>query len=337
MVDPDNNNESFTHADNPINHASGASLQRNHDDLRVGGLGLQKYYNIIINVIRRHPRIFSFLVLILAIIFYLPAKIYILVVSLSFLCGYLIGIPSQTSNVFLSSAQLKLYLSHLSGNYDVLDRPEAIVPTKLNLTPAIESELGFLLDDIINDIINLWYVPLCRSGEIDFQLCVRSTINAAINRLLLYCKSRNKDMLTLMIYGVTNALVVHMEEYKALEVSKLSYDKFLSGGHSRRTHVGGYLAELENLRKIAGVFLKKLLPKQESRSILLNSLLKEILSGNVLSVLIDKLADPDFINESIIKIFQGSVKIGTELERGTNLVTLKGKSMYGEKYFLISP
>jgi sorting nexin-14 len=183
--------------------------------------------------------------------------------------------------------------------------------------------LDALLDDIITEIVNPWFVPLCKSGENEFQSCVRSTINAAVMNLIKFGSAINNDTTTLLIYGVTNALIVHMEEYRRFETSKLPLDRFVMSHRSRRTHHKNYSEELEHLRQVAGLLLKKLAPKQESRSILLNSLMKEIISGNALAGLIDRIADPDFINEQIVKHMQDPEDAMPKVDLGWNMVILK--------------
>lgn len=279
--------------------------------------------------LKSHPYTAPVVVAILLLLLLLPIRLYC-ALALGGLClGYVLAAPAAVaaSGRAGQSQGERTLLDRLMAPLSLGSKhhPERLPSAKLAISPDIDAELNSLLEAIIKDVINAWYVPLCKSGEDDFQACVRSTINAAIMNLIRFASSRNKDTITLMLYGITNALIVHMEEYRLFEEAKGPMDKFLDSGLGRRTYMRSYCQELDHLRQVAGLLLKKLLPKQESRSILLNSLLREVISGNALVGLIDRISDPDFINEQIVKFLQDPAEATPEVEAGWNMVVLKGR------------
>lgn len=278
--------------------------------------------NLLPDSLRNHPYTMPVLLGIFLLLLLLPLRLYFVLVLVGVIIGYIYAAPEAP--IRSRSDENNSLLGFLLTPLKFGEKSEKTPVAKLEISPAIDEELDILLEDILKEIVNTWYVPLCKSAESEFQSCVRSTINAAIMNLVKFGSSRNKDMITLMLYGITNALIVHMEEYRGFEASKVPLDHFIASGASRRTHHRTYMDELEHLRQIAGLLLKKLLPRQESRSILLNALLKELISGNALAGMIDRLSDPDFINEQIIKFMQDPSESKPFVESGWNMVVLKG-------------
>lgn len=287
------------------------------------GLELIQSRMLLPDAIKWSPYTMPTLVALGAIFVFLPVRVYLLLIVAGIVVGYCLAVPDPNEEREKSGEEESL-LRLLFTPMKSVERTERTAAVSLSVSPAIDCALDALVDELIGEIINTWYVPLCKSGNTEFQACVRSTINAAVMNLVRLGSTLTKDTLTLIIYGLTNALIVHMEEFRSLEASRLSLDRFIASGRSRRTHHRHYCEELEHLRQIAGLLLKKLLPKQESRSILLNSLLREVISGNALVVLVDRLADPVFINETIIKLLQSPKEALPTVEAGWNLVIIKG-------------
>lgn len=272
--------------------------------------------------IRYHPVTAPVLLLLAVVLYFVPTcRVYLGLIFLGVMLGYIYIIPEAIIRPKSSSEES--FLDLLFSNVKYSEKFDKSTSYKLNISPMIDSVLDSLLDDVLVELINPWYVPLCRSGENEFQSCVRSTVNASIMNLLKFGATINNDTVTLLIYGITNALIVHMEEFRRFETSQLPLDRFIASERTRRAYHKNYSDELDHLRQISGLLLKKLLPKHESRSILLNSMLKEIISGNAFAGLIDRLSDPDFINEQIVKHMQDPAESIPSIESGWNMVVLK--------------
>lgn len=269
---------------------------------------------------KSHPHQLYVILAIIILVLILPIRIHFWFLFAGLMLGYIYAVPDTLKQQDSRNATL---VSILLAPLKAKDKGEKEM-FRLSITPRIDAELDHLLSSLLVEIINPWFVPLCISGEDDFQSCVRSTINAAIMNLVRFASSGNKDTLTLIIYGLTNALIVHMEEFRAFESSKVPIDRFIHSGRTKRIHHKSFSDQLEHIRQILGILLKKLLPKQESRSILVNSLLKEVLSGAFLHAFIEKASDPDFINGLIVKALSDPSEYEPDLPEGWNMVVLKG-------------
>lgn len=197
-------------------------------------------------------------------------------------------------------------------------------PTTLNITPRIDSALDVMLDRLVTSLVDSWYMQINKSGQREFQSCIRTTLDAFLMNLKGTVHGLGKDSLTLYIYGITNALNVHMQEFKNFGRSKLETPKeFLSSSQSRRSFFPSTQAEVNHLRQIVLILLKKLLPSQESKSIIVISLVKELIASGALWNAMDRLCDPDFINMKIVETLKEPSDIYKKLEPGWNLVVIK--------------
>jgi hypothetical protein len=75
------------------------------------------------------------------------------------------------------------------------------------------------------------------------------------------------------------------------------------------------------------VLLKKLLPRQEARSIVVISLLKEVIASGALWNAMDRICDPDFINLKIVEALKEPADLSSKIEPGWSLVILKGTNL----------
>ena len=291
---------------------------------RIKGLGkLFRERKLLPDYFHRHPNATYFLIGGLVLIIVAPIKIHIWLFLLGLIIGYIASAPlvENGPNSKKESTLLNLILAPLK----VREKTEREF-ARLSISPAIDAELDFFLNSLLREVIDFWYVPLCLSGELDFQSCVRSTINAAIMNLIKFASSGSKDTITLILYGITNALIVHMEEFRLFEESRLPLDRFLASGRTRRVHHRTFSEDLEHVRQVIALLLKKLLPRNESRSILVNSLLREIISSSLLAGIIEKITEPDFINEQIVKAFGDNNEILPKLTLGWSIICFKGRT-----------
>lgn len=274
---------------------------------------------------KQNPSLFYTILAIIPLLLLLPLRWPVICFGIGIILGYIIGVPSLRV-----AEEGPLFPNWMEGLRQAILSPLRIKSkehyeyAKLNISPAVDAELDGLLNALLTEVIDAWFVPLCMSGERDFQSCLRSVINASIMNFLRYGQAISSDTLTLIMYGLTNATIVHMEEFRAFEESRLPLDRFLKSGKTIRKHHQMFLDQLGHVKQIIALLLRRLLPKQESRSILVNALLKEVLSGNLLVGMIDKITDPDFINEMIVKHMGGTLLKLPELEPGYDLISIKG-------------
>lgn len=270
------------------------------------------------DILKRNPRSFLIVLGFCMIWVVLPFRFTVLLAIILAYGGYLLGCASR------NDAE-----RYPSLNEFVMQWPTStpcLQKSKLEVSPLIDNELDRLLNSLLKSLINPWYIPLCKSSNWEFQASARACCDHAIMTLLKYISTRDRDVVTFIIYGFAKVLLAHLVDYRKFETSRLSWDQFMASQDASQTFFKSYLEELEHLRSVAGLLLSKLLPKTESKGTLLTQLLKEIIASNALSPLIDKLTDPDFINERIVESFSDRNRLMSGLEPGWSVLVLKGLS-----------
>lgn len=263
----------------------------------------------------------------------LPIKIYIVIFILGIIVGFSWFIPLDQHESSALKAIKQRYDDLLQRTPIDKSDQETIKPTAskgFTLTKRIDSAMNKLLDKLVESVIDPWYMPQNKSGQKEFQSCVRSSIDVALVNLVRTIRSLEKDAMTLYLYGLTNALIVHMQEYKLFESlsneQRLSSSEFLASPQARRVFFGSTPMEVNHLKQIVSVILRRLFPKQESTSIILTSLLKEVLASGALWNMMDRCCDPDFINMKIVEALQSPTDI--ILPPGWSMVIVKGIKIF---------
>lgn len=274
------------------------------------------------------------LIALLLLFLVLPIKLYLFLLLAGLIMGILLN-PRFDDTESPSFKRLKARFAEevesrpLPLGAGDSDAPSKTPPSKLSASPRIAEALDALLDRLVCSLIDPWYMNQNKSGQRDFQACVRSTLDAALGSLRSTIGGLGKDSMTLFIYGLTNALNIHMQEYKAFCKTGSSDAKaFLLSSQSLRSYFSGTPAEMHHFRQIVSIALRKLLPKQEAQSIVVVSLLKELIASGAFWNAMDRLCDPDFINMKIVEALKEPSVPLDRLEPGWSLVVLKGILMF---------
>lgn len=149
----------------------------------------------------------------------------------------------------------------------------------------VQKALNYFVERLTKAFISQWYANLNKSGSKEFEKCIYSVIMQASHNLVKYAGIRILDVTTLITFGFTNAFIVHVREYRRFEESKLSVEQFLKLPEimeSSKYEFGNVSSEVVYLQNHASLLLDRLLPKAESGSILVHSLLKEIVASQIL-------------------------------------------------------
>lgn len=280
---------------------------------------------LIPDFIRAHPFGKTILTGVAVVLILLPVKLYAFLIAIGFLLGYsaFISVDQDSHTLKIFREKYDSYEKQVSGKRMNTETMNETPKSKLSITPKIDRKLDAMLDRLVKSVIDPWYLPQNKSGQREFQSCVRTSIDAAVMTLIKTIHELQHDSLTLFIYGLTNALVIHMQEFKHFEKSSGKSADFLASDISRRPYYGSIQKEVEHLKQIVSVLLKKLLPKQESKSIIVTSLMKEILASGALWNMMDRVCEPDFINMKIVEKLKVPVSMARNLGPGWNLVVIK--------------
>lgn len=271
------------------------------------------------DALRGHPHARPVGAACLVLFLALPIKLYLLLVVVGFVLGYAFMVPEGSRHY----AGLQDRYRALEGREPAAGAAASAAAPSLSISPRIDAALEVLVERLVGSLIDPWFMPQNRSGQREFQACVKTAIDAALMNLKTTVSGLGKDSLTLYLYGLTNALIVHMQEFKAFGRAGGDARAFLGSAEARRTFFPSARAEAGHFRSIVAVLLRRLLPRQEARSIIVVSLLKEVLASGALWGALDRVCDPDFVNLRIVEGLKEKSDLAQKLEPGWSLVVLK--------------
>lgn len=279
----------------------------------------------------------TFLGIFVLFIFF-PIKLYAFIILVGLIVGYSLGVESETRfDDYFSIFSTRISLN--KSNYDGEHRTGSIRGEHLahvdGSSQTDESpfypEFLRLIEDISRDLVDPWFNNISKEGGRDafrgsFYMCM----HGALAKILAMLRNRSKDALTLLIYGISNSLKMHISEFRKWEEtssgnkSDQSIERFLKTNSKRRVEVACDLErELSFLRETAAQLIERLMPKKELESELVRSFLTEVIGANALFALAEKITDPDWINQQIITKLQRPEEIYPSVSPGWNLMMLR--------------
>ena len=191
-------------------------------------------------------------------------------------------------------------------------------PSRLSDDPAIEEALNSLLQLVLRDFIQSWYIKITgQLGEQTFPIAVdailRSVISTTSTRL------QQTDLIFVTLNRIIPRLTSHISEFRTAETSLRGKSLERSVTQSDELDLllasrfrGGKLhaalttaavttkpTEIAYLRHMIERVLPFILDKKELESGPVRVVIREIVSNSVLQPVLDMLADPDFWNQTI--------------------------------------
>ncbi|XP_048575614.1 sorting nexin-14 [Nematostella vectensis] len=170
----------------------------------------------------------------------------------------------------------------------------------LKIPESVDKAIEEFLDLVLKNFVYSWYSEVSSD-----EICVdelRTSLRYITSVLLR--RARKVDIPTLVTDRLIKEGLRHFDNYIKAKERVLSSDykediqTAIMDELAPSMHCAMYSrhAELQYLRKIAESVLPQLLPPQSLHCRSLMSLLRELLSGAVLLTAMDKLSDPDFVN-----------------------------------------
>lgn len=283
---------------------------------------------------RQSPAIYFLLGIFLLLILTSPLRWTILFSLTCLVSGYALASPSIPSHPHYQRSFLPLFSTPLP-NVSHAARPERKTTVSVtSLSPSLQAKITLILDYFIRDFIDYWYDTLNQSGYREFQSTVRSSLLSAMDSLLSLARANkgpeSVDLLSLVIYGLTNAVILHMKEFREFESVSPQYaslEAFIEG-HSDSPYWKGFhtshQAELDHLHHVAALLLSRLLPPEDAASPPLFSLLKELIAGQFLWPLLDRLSEPDTLNSFLLRWLKPPFESAAK-EESSSLMSIKLK------------
>eukprot|EP00058_Branchiostoma_floridae_P010236 XP_002595724.1 hypothetical protein BRAFLDRAFT_275391 [Branchiostoma floridae] len=173
--------------------------------------------------------------------------------------------------------------------------------TSLKVTEKVDMALSEFLELVLRDFVYTWYRDLSTDEAFvdEMRVSLRFILSCLIRRI------KKTDLPTFIVNKLIKAAMSHLDKYvRAMEsappgadLEKATLELYGSELHcvmqNRRT-------ELQYLRYLSGEIFPYILPARSLKCKSLCALLRELLSASVLMPAIDKIADPDFVNNLML-------------------------------------
>lgn len=182
----------------------------------------------------------------------------------------------------------------------------AFRPGPLSSSRVVDEQLRKVTALILRDYVASWYKYI--SADNEFVAEIVAAVAHVVRQLEIRLAAI--DWVVLLSQDVPSVLMEHLVEHRRCS-AKLG--TAFAGGksldelfHGCQPHVAlaSPEAEKEYLRRVTDILLDILLPTGEVASSTVKLLLREILTNNVLAMIVEFLADPDYLNELLLKILE---------------------------------
>lgn len=252
----------------------------------------------------------SIIILVISFLIILPIKLYILVSFLSFVVGYsYLAItlkkpspPSFSSKHFAFSdiSNSATFDQNTNNTYNN-NKPENI----LIISRRVDRQIRLLIKDLLDSVINSWYRRLCFGGGTQYQDYIHHLLMTTISKAIYQVQISNSLKTTSLLFSnLGDVFKLHLQFLKTKEAANAD-GAMLDGSsnHSTKPKPLTFTPIMQSLKYFSYHIVRLSLPEKEFESKLLRDLLIELISGSVLLPLLDRLSEPDFINEAIISTF----------------------------------
>lgn len=181
---------------------------------------------------------------------------------------------------------------------------DIIQSNKLSSSDQVNEELSNLISLLLRDFVTSWFALLSPDKDLYRELIhAMSSIIQEIEKRL-----KDVDWVVLISQDLPNILKNHISDYKSCKdrmgtayAGEKTFEELFFGLQS---HVAlqGDGSEQMYMRRVAEVIVESLLPASELQSDAIRTLVREILCNNVLLVISQELTDPDWLNETVVRV-----------------------------------
>ncbi|KAI8343778.1 PXA domain-containing protein [Choanephora cucurbitarum] len=205
------------------------------------------------------------------------------------------------------SFRIEPYERHLSYKEQTLEQySNSINPPKevqLYYQP-LTAVVNQLLDYVMRDFVSSWWSKLNEYNDTTFERLARERLNTvALNVQKILLNQERNDIVMSTVYGLANTLIIHMRECRAFEESELPMTDFVvSNPQSPFSQLLSREEQHKQLRGLSQLFIKRTLPAADRESLILSTLVKELLTNFVFESVVSSISDPDFLNRQIVEV-----------------------------------
>ncbi|KAJ3345231.1 hypothetical protein HDU91_007428 [Kappamyces sp. JEL0680] len=194
-------------------------------------------------------------------------------------------------------------MSNFSQNPILFSIYQQIQNHKLSSSELINQELSKVIALLLRDYISNWYANLSPDQELYQELVL--AISLAVQELER--RFSRVDWVGLLSQDLPNVLANHIRDHrsccKKMGTAYAGGKGFEELFYGVQPHIGlqNDDSERDYLRRVSEIILDAILPESEMQSDAVRMLIREIFCNNVLLMLTDVLADPEWLNETILR------------------------------------
>lgn len=292
----------------------------------------------------------------IVILFYISSSIWIFLLILACLCigvftGMLVGfgstedlVSSRVQNDHLKGEFARwFHQSLLPKEFHISDiKSPLMMASEGNLTsqlhsldifsPKIKELLYEIISCFMRDFVDSWYSSIDTSQKRIFQIQIERLVSQAILSIYRMTKGRLFDIVTLMSYGLLNALIIEIRAFRQFESVLTAAASFtphsdttaqLQQRYDLNAYLRDYISakkddpfwrsmsystnqELSYLNNYVSIWINKLLPLSEMsyQYSCQRIFLEEVLSTQFLYPIIQWISDPFWINKLVIYVIK---------------------------------
>ncbi|KAI9247127.1 PXA domain-containing protein [Phascolomyces articulosus] len=194
------------------------------------------------------------------------------------------------------------------------------------IQPSVTGEDGILhlfyppLTNIVEQLINYftrdfilnWWEPLNPAQNPEFERVIRARLNGSVHRVeKILLKQERNDLVMATLYGIANVLIIHMRECRNFECSGSSLDGYIDDNHhSPFAQLMSTTEQHQQMRSLSTTILKRILPINDTDSVVVMSMLRELLASHLFGNILTIMSDPDFINSYIVDYLSATEAYG---------------------------
>ncbi|KAI8867448.1 hypothetical protein GQ42DRAFT_55620 [Ramicandelaber brevisporus] len=205
------------------------------------------------------------------------------------------GVVSQSSSS--SSSSLSENSQQKKQSNKSKKREEVTLHVDAELMPVLSRLVVYTL----RDFVHYWFDPLNVTGNDEFTSSMRSSMVHFLNQLFALLLNDPAELAVVLSMAASNTLVVHLRESRPYESSGMSLDEFVrSAPESPLAELVDLKKQREQLRRISGMLVDRLAPKDDANNEAISAFLVEIFATSILEPTIESMCSPDTINENII-------------------------------------
>ncbi|KAG2215209.1 hypothetical protein INT45_013320 [Circinella minor] len=178
--------------------------------------------------------------------------------------------------------------------------------------PPLTKIIQQLINYFTRDFILNWWDPLNPNQNLEFERVIRARLNGSVHRVeKILLKQERNDLVMATVYGIANVLIIHMRECRNFECSGLSLDGYIDDNqHSPFAQLMSTGEQHQQMRSLSTTILKRILPNNDTESLIVMSMLRELLTTHLFGNILTSMSDPDFINSYIVDYLSATESSG---------------------------